>query len=96
MILRQQIGFVHLSHRLVPDAHLIASLTIGVILLRTTSVPCNLVELIGYGGSEADARKHLGQTSLRTHVILNPDRAVIEEMIGVVECESCQLYPLDI
>ena len=96
MVLGQEVRLVHVGDRLGPDTYLIARLAVRVVFLRSAAIPCDAVELIGHRGGEADARQDFRQSALRTEMVLDLDRAVVVEMIGVVDRESRQLQSLDI
>ena len=96
VILREEVGFVHVFHRLVPDAYLVACLTVGIVLLRAATIPCNVVELVSHRSGETDTWKNFRQTALWTQMVLDPDRSVIIEMIGIIESEAAQLHTGDV
>ena len=96
MILRHDIRLVHVGNRLGPDTHRIARLAVWVVLLGAAAIPGDLVKLICHRCGEADARENLWQLALRAQLVVNLDRSVVVEAVGVVDGETCQLNALNV
>ena len=96
VVLRQKIRLIHIRHGLGPYTHLIARLAVRVVFLRSPAIPCDIVEIVCHRSGEADARQYFRQFALRTEMIMDFDRTVIVETIGIVNCESRQLHPLNV
>ena len=96
MVLREEVRLVHVSHTLAPDAHLIASLAVGIVLFRTTAIPSDAVEVVCHRSGEANAWQDFGQLAVRAQMVVNLDGAVVVEAVCVFEHIACKLHARDV